>query len=168
MPANRPMGTLVPTSKRLQGTCKNENQATGMQGGFDFSTPAARIEELYAVVREAVAEWGGEDALAADMDISRQLINVRLRRSQDTHGNLQRLHLDVLGHLACDPAVRRLIIDRLCSAWGFKSPEPLNEPSDSEKLRTLLASLDGDAGEAILERAAKRGGFDRASFRRGR
>lgn len=138
------------------------------QSSFDFNTPATWIEEIYKAIRETTAVHFGEEALACDMGVSRQLLNLRLNRRQDSRGDVQRLHVDALGHLFCDAAARWRfceLVNRMC---GAKPPEPISEPTVGEKFQLLLDALEGPAGEAILEVAAKAGGISKAAMRRAR
>lgn len=128
----------------------------------------AWIDDVYAITRDVARDHFGDDALAADMGISRQLMRLKLNREEDTKGDVQRLHLDVLGHIFLDAAARWDWLTRFAALCAAKPPVPLNEPTDSEKLAMLLGALDGESGEAILERAAAKGGIPKQMLRRTR
>lgn len=124
------------------------------------------IDDLHNALQKAVVDYGGVTALAEAMGKSTSDVSLRVRRAEDSKKQVQKASLDLLAHVAADPKARHTFVACLLAAWGYKAPELAREPSSEEKLNALLLTLKGDAGEAILERAAELSGFDVKSFRR--
>lgn len=163
MPPKIATSRIVPDSDPLQPHCKGQ---TGEQGGgqmaLDFNTPIAYIERIYAATREVVEEHFGQDALAADMGVSRQIMNLRLNRKQNSAGDTQRLHLDTLGHLFCDRAAMWDWLSRVNEICGAKPPQPSREPTAEEKQRILAAGLTESAKRSLeREHNLPKGSLDR-------
>jgi hypothetical protein len=114
-------------------------------------TPAHRIADLYAFLRDAVQADGGVLAFTVasgsedEPDVSR-----RLRRGEDSKGKPQRAFLDFLGFLDLDGRDR--FLHSLNAAWGYKPPVPRSGLTDAEKVR-LLARAIGPEGRRMLEDA---------------
>lgn len=150
----------------LRNPRNGQGTSQGAQVAMDFSTVKTWIDDVYQITREVARDHFGDDALAADVGISRQLMRLKLNREEDSHGDLQRLHLDVLGYIFNDPVARWDWLARFTARCGAMEPVPQNEDSDSVKLKLLLGALDGETGEAILDLAAKKGGTSKAAIRR--
>ncbi len=111
---------------------------------MNLSTPLDYITRLYDAVASVVDEHIGQAALAESVGMARQTLNLRLRRDIDSKGDLQRLHVDVLGHVLVHPAARWALLERLCAICGAKPPEPVVAITDAEKVRLLAAELSGE------------------------
>lgn len=141
------MGTpfyLPPTGPQRHpsnGTGASQGVQTEMGQVLNPPTPFHWIERLYEITRAVVTEHYGQDALAADMSVARQGLNLRLNRKPDSKGDVQRLYLDTWAHLMTDPGARWELLERLCAECGAKPPEPVVTMTDSEKLRLVLGEL---------------------------
>lgn len=124
------------------------------------------IRSVYRALQAGVAKFGGVTELACAVGKSKGDVSLRVRREQDTKGDVQRAPLDYLAYLNWE--ARAEFLGELCREWGFKKPEPLAAPTVEEKLRSLEAELgaSGDMGDQVLRLAARRGGFDVGAFRR--
>jgi hypothetical protein len=124
------------------------------------------IADLHGALQEAVEDYGGTVALAAKMGKGHGEISLRVRREEDSHGQIQKAHLDLVAYVVEDRKARMRFINGLLKRWGCKPAELMREPTPEEKLRLILARLDGASGEAILKDAAESAGYDSAIFRR--
>lgn len=124
------------------------------------------IRGVYRALQSAVAKFGGVTEMACAVGKSKGDVSLRVRREQDTKGDVQRAPLDYLAYFNWE--AREEFLGELCREWGFKKPEPLAAPTVAEKLRALEAELNasGDMGDQVLRLAAKRAGFDVGAFRR--
>lgn len=134
-----------------QGDAQGQRQLPGI---LDDDSPAAWIARLYAAVNEACEEYGGQDALAADMGVSRQTLNQKLRRAQNSKGDTERLHLDAVGHLfsgSTGRAARWAFAAAICEMVGAKPPEPRRTVTAEERASILAGAL-SDKVKRQLER----------------
>ena len=156
MSSNR-MSRGVAASDPLQAPCTGQGGPQGQEalpGILDDDSPAAWIARLYGAAQEAVEEYGGQDALAADMGVSRQVLNQRLRRAQDSNGATQRLHLDALAHLfsgSTGKGARWVFAAAICQMVGAKPPEPVRTLTDAERA-AILRDLTSEKTRRSAER----------------
>jgi len=139
----RGMATDAPLRHPRTGQGEAQGQEA-FEGFLDDDSPAAWIVRLYAAANLAAEEYGGQDALAADMGVSRQVLNARLGRRQDSKGDLQRLHLDALGHLfsgSTGKAARWAFAAAICEMVGAKPPELQRALTPTEKAAILGGAL---------------------------
>lgn len=129
-------------------------------------TEADRIAGVYRVLQAAVEKQGGVVELACAMGKGKDEVSRRVRRSEDTKGDLQRAFIDYLGFF--DWEARDVFMAELAREWGYKRPEPRAAPTETEELRAIKAELHaaGGVGTDVLKRAATRAGFAPNAFRR--
>lgn len=125
---------------------------------------AEYIRDVYAVLQVAVEKFGGVVALAAAVGKSHGEVGKRLRREEDHYGDLQRAFFDYVAVIATDMKARESFLFGLCDLWGFKHPEVRTAATLAEKYDALLSTLEGEAGAAVKERAARNGGFHVRDF----
>lgn len=141
-------GSSVGTDGQLRDRCIGQ---TGSQpgemgdlfpvGGAGDEQPMLYIPRLYKATQETVHEGIGQDALAADMGMSRQLLNLRLNRKQNSNGEIQRLHFDTLGWIFCDAQMKWNWLTKINIIAGAQPPQPVREPTLLEKFRALAAEM---------------------------
>ena len=169
MPAPKAMAKLYP-EKDPPLDPHAENRPGGGLTQLELKVPEAprktleHIYGVYAAMQRAVDKFGGIVAFAASMGKGHGEVGRRVRREEDQHGDMQRGFVDYIGVLGTDPQAREVFLFGLCDLWGYKHPDFRNAPTAQEKLDSLLATLDGEAGEAVKERAARMGGFHPRSF----
>jgi hypothetical protein len=145
---------------------EKDPQTHPKQGSGPVRSVADLIDDLYSCLQLGVADYGGIDALACSMGKSKGDVSLRVRRAEDSHKQVQRASLDMLSHVAEDPAARHTVVCELLRRWGYKQPERNVEPTPEEKLQMLISRLEGASGDAILKDAAEAAGWDPAVFRR--
>jgi hypothetical protein len=169
MGASKAMAKLYPE----RDPQPSPNAASGPRGGaeqLELKVPdapvkiAEHIKGVYGALQKSVDKFGGLVALAAALGKAHGEISLRVRREQDSKGDIQRAFLDYVAVIGTDAQAREVFLHSLCDLWGYKHPDFKNAPSEREQLRSLLAQLDGASGEAIKEAAARAAGFHPRSF----
>lgn len=92
-------------------------------GEASGETPARRITGLYRALQAGAEVFGGAVTLAAAMRKRVPDVSQRLRRAQDSNGDVQRASLDMMGHVATDPEARWAMLAVLCEEWGAEPPQ---------------------------------------------
>jgi hypothetical protein len=169
MPASKAMAKLYPDNDPQ----RSPNTASGPRRDAEQLTLkvpdgplkiAEHIKGVYGALQASVEKFGGVVALAAAIGKVHGEVSLRLRRDQDSKGDLQRAFLDYVAVIGTDAEAREVFLHGLCDLWGYKHPDFKNAPTEREQLRSLLAQLDGASGEAIKEAAARAAGFHPRSF----
>jgi hypothetical protein len=118
---------------------------------LDLSTVADWNRALYACAMVGVDEFGGVDPWAADLEVSRQLLNLRLCNTRDSKGDVQKLRFDDFAHILNDPRARWAWLAEINRVCGAKPPEPVVSMTAEDKLRIVAGAL-SDRAKRQLER----------------
>lgn len=171
MPTNRAMAKLYP-ERAPQPIPNVESGPRGDSGQLELKVPdaplnlAGHIKGVYGALEKAVTKFGGVVALAAAIGKGHGEVSLRVRREQDSKGDIQRAFLDYVAVIGSDAVAREVFLFALCDLWGYRHPDFKVSPTLAQKYEALLARLDGETGEAIKEAAARSAGFHPRSFDR--
>lgn len=116
----------------------------GGQMGFIFPVGdvASNIPDVYSAITETVDEFmGGSVAFAALIERPVPDVSRRLRRAEDSKGEVQRAPVDYVAAIATDVEARLAFVNKLCARWSLKPTEHMRSLTAEEKLRLLAGEL---------------------------